>query len=137
MAIVAIVSPLHYPMLWNDWVAERRTAKSLEVVYQGNSVFVWLPTGFGKSICCQYLPFVIEYKKGQLVLCLTKFAALVAVWVFFCLIHTRYFFTTRHSSSVLRHFVVTGATSVWNWRAFIIRLIPGSPLADWRTWERG
>ena len=38
--------------------------KSIEAVYQGNSVFVWLPTGFGKSICYQDLPFVIE-KKGQ------------------------------------------------------------------------
>ena len=37
--------------------------KSLEAVYQGNSEFVWLPTGFGKSICYQTLPFVIEYKK--------------------------------------------------------------------------
>ena len=67
-ALVAILSPLHYPMLWNDWaslISERRTAKSVEAVYQGNSVFVWLPTGFGKSICYQNLPFVIEYKKGQ------------------------------------------------------------------------
>ena len=39
--------------------------KSLEVVYQGNSVLIWLPTGFGKSIRNQTLPFVIEYKKGQ------------------------------------------------------------------------
>ena len=39
--------------------------KSPEVVYQGSSVFVWLPTGFGKSICYQALPFVIEHKKGQ------------------------------------------------------------------------
>ena len=31
--------------------------KSLEAVYQGNSVFVWLPTLFGKNM--------IEYKKGQ------------------------------------------------------------------------
>ena len=27
--------------------------KSLKAVYQGNSVFVWVPTGFGKSICYQ------------------------------------------------------------------------------------
>ena len=29
--------------------------KSLEAVYQGNSVFIWpwVPTEFGKSICCQ------------------------------------------------------------------------------------
>ena len=39
--------------------------KSLEAVYQGNSVFIWLPTVFGKSICYQALPFMIEYKKGQ------------------------------------------------------------------------
>ena len=35
------LSPLHYP----------------QAVYQGNSVFVWLLTGFGKSICYQALPF--------------------------------------------------------------------------------
>ena len=39
--------------------------KSLKAVYQGNSVFVWLPTEFGKSTCYQALAFVIEYKKGQ------------------------------------------------------------------------
>ena len=39
--------------------------KSIEAVYKGSSVFVWLPTGFGKSICYQALPFVIEHKKGQ------------------------------------------------------------------------
>ena len=30
-----------------------------------NSVLIWLPTLFGKSICYQALPFMIEYKKGQ------------------------------------------------------------------------
>ena len=39
--------------------------KSLEAIYQGNSVFAWLPTGFGKSILYQALPFVIENKIGQ------------------------------------------------------------------------
>ena len=28
---------------------------------------------------------------------------------------------------MLRHFVVNGAPRIWNWRALIIRLIPGSP----------
>ena len=28
-------------------------------------MFIWLPTGFGKSICYQALLFTIEYKKGQ------------------------------------------------------------------------
>ena len=40
--------------------------KSLEVVYQGISVFIWVPTGFGKSIPHMLPSFVIEYKKGQL-----------------------------------------------------------------------
>lgn len=28
------------------------------------SSFVWLPTGFGKSVCFQTLPFVFDYKLG-------------------------------------------------------------------------
>ena len=36
-----------------------------KAVYQGNFVFEWLLTGFGKSICYEDLPFVMEYKKGQ------------------------------------------------------------------------
>ena len=35
-----------------QWVA-------IEVIYNGRDVFVWLPTGFGKS---QALPFVFDYK---------------------------------------------------------------------------
>ena len=26
--------------------------------YEGKDVFLWLPTGFGKSICYEVLPFV-------------------------------------------------------------------------------
>ena len=68
---VAILSPLHYPMLLCSGTIgyakslKEEQQKSVETVYQGTSVFVWLPTVFGKSICYQHLPFVIEYKKGQ------------------------------------------------------------------------
>ena len=34
-------------------ILKEEQRKSVEVVYQGNFVFVWLPTGFGKSICYQ------------------------------------------------------------------------------------
>ena len=38
--------------------------QSIFSVYGGKSVFVWLPTGFGKSMCYQALPFVMDYKLG-------------------------------------------------------------------------
>ena len=43
----ALSSALSYAL--STLISERRTAKSLEVIYQGNSVFVWLPAGIGKA----------------------------------------------------------------------------------------
>ena len=31
-------------------------------VYEGRDVFLWLPTGFGKSICYEILPFLFDLK---------------------------------------------------------------------------
>lgn len=39
--------------------------QSIQAVYRGKCVFVWLPTGFGKSICYQTLPFVMDHKLGR------------------------------------------------------------------------
>ena len=36
-------------------------------VYNGKDVLMWLPTGFGKSICYELLPFVIDHKRGKCV----------------------------------------------------------------------
>ena len=37
---------------------------AIRAVFDGKDVFVWLPTGFGKSVCFQTLLFVLDYKLG-------------------------------------------------------------------------
>ena len=35
---------------------------AIKCIYDSIDVFLWLPTGFGKSICYETLPFVFNYK---------------------------------------------------------------------------
>ena len=37
---------------------------SVKAVFEGKDVFVWLPTGFGKSLCYHILPCVFHHKLG-------------------------------------------------------------------------
>ena len=37
-------------------------AEALRAVYNLHDAFLWLPTGFGKSICYECLPFMFDYK---------------------------------------------------------------------------
>ncbi len=39
--------------------------EAIRHVYGGKDVFVWLPTGFGKSICYEVLPFMFDYRKSR------------------------------------------------------------------------
>ena len=36
--------------------------QAIQAVYDGNDVFVWLPTGYGKSVCYECLPFLYDMK---------------------------------------------------------------------------
>ncbi|XP_019860537.1 PREDICTED: mediator of RNA polymerase II transcription subunit 34-like [Amphimedon queenslandica] len=39
---------------------------TISMILKGRDVFVWLPTGFGKSVCFETLPFIFDYKLGRI-----------------------------------------------------------------------
>ena len=49
-----------------DLTLKREQESAIRHVYGGNDVFVWLPTGFGKSIVYECLPFLYDHKLGHL-----------------------------------------------------------------------
>lgn len=54
-ALLALKTP-------KEFVLREEQKQAIRAVYNGSDVFVWLPTGFGKSICFQTLPFMFDYK---------------------------------------------------------------------------
>ena len=48
-----------------DLVLKPEQSAALEFVFKGKDVFIWFPTGFGKSICYQALPFMFDHKLGR------------------------------------------------------------------------
>ena len=50
----------------DDLVLKSKQLEALKALYQGKDCFVWLPTGYGKSLCYQLLPFLFDYKRGRI-----------------------------------------------------------------------
>ena len=46
-------------------VLKSKQVEAIRCVYEGKDVFVFLPTGFGKTICFEVLPFLFDYKHGK------------------------------------------------------------------------
>ena len=47
-----------------DISLKKEQRSSMEAIFNGHNVFVWLPTGYGKGLCYQVLPFIMDCKRG-------------------------------------------------------------------------
>ena len=43
-------------------VLKAKQEEALFHLYNGRDVFAWFPTGYGKSICFQLVPFLLDFK---------------------------------------------------------------------------
>ena len=48
-----------------EMVLKNEQLTAIQHVYNGKDVFVWLPTGYGKSICYKVLPFILFCFHGE------------------------------------------------------------------------
>ena len=47
---------------FGDLKLKDKQREAIKAVNDGKDVFLWLPTGYGKSICYQALPFLFDFK---------------------------------------------------------------------------
>ncbi len=46
-------------------ILKEQQVRALKLLSERRDVFVWFPTGYGKSLCYQLLPFLMDYKLGR------------------------------------------------------------------------
>ena len=49
-----------------DLTLKEEQRKAVRYILNGEDTFVWLPTGFGKSICYECLPFMFDFTLGRM-----------------------------------------------------------------------
>ena len=49
----------------DDLVIKEKQHQVIHCVFEEKDVFVWLPTGYGKSVCYECLPFVFDMKMDR------------------------------------------------------------------------
>ena len=67
----------------SDLQLKNEQKQAIYAIYVGKDVLVCLPTGFGKSICFQTLPFLFDYKRslvdGKKTSCVIIMSPLIAL----------------------------------------------------------
>ena len=56
---------LHYALGKLNVELKEQQRVVVEHIYNGNDVFIWLPTGYGKSLCYQLIPSRVDCKLGK------------------------------------------------------------------------
>ncbi len=83
--------------------------RSMQAVFDGRDVFVCLPTGFGKSLCYQALPFIFDRKcdSSGAVNCVIVFSPLVALMVdqVECLVCTAVVISSGSRDTIAKEFL--------------------------------
>ncbi len=47
-------------------ILKEKQLDTLQMLYEGHDVFLWVPTGYDKSICYQTLPFIFDMKLNRI-----------------------------------------------------------------------
>ena len=68
LAMADLKDAISYALTWLDSAdlsLKDEQFATIECLYKGKDVFAWLPTGFGKSLCFETIPFVYDWKLNR------------------------------------------------------------------------